>query len=152
MPWDHEPQGGGPELRLRAAGSGLSAAAAAAVAIVLLAAPAGAQGYDPMKRPGAASSGGYDPMSRPGGREPAEAVQKGNPELGGLPDGPGAEDTFYLCSACHSIQLVTQQRVSDQRWDYLWTWMVEEQGMPEQDAETRERILDYLKTHFSSAR
>ncbi len=74
----------------------------------------------------------------------------GNPDYGGLPDAAGAEETYYLCSACHSITMVTQQRLSDDRWDYLWDWMVEKQGMPQQDAETRETILDYLKTYFSS--
>src|SRR5690606_35109811 len=83
-----------------------------------------------------AQAAGYDPMRRP---KPLPGPQKspeskaerpeGNPELGGLPDAPGAEDTFYLCSACHSIALVKQQSLSDARWDYLWTWMIEQQGM-----------------------
>lgn len=95
---------------------------------------------------------GYDPMRRTKRPSDAPAQPEGNSELGGLPDAPGAEDTFYLCSACHSIALVKQQRLSDERWDYLWNWMIKEQGMPEQDEETREAILDYLKKHFSSAR
>ncbi|WP_202190071.1 hypothetical protein [Ensifer sp. LCM 4579] len=81
-----------------------------------------------------------------------EPAPPGNPELGGLPEAPGAEDTYYLCSACHSIALVTQQRLTDERWNYLWDWMVREQGMPDQDEETREAILRYLQTHFSSER
>ncbi len=97
---------------------------------------------------------GYDPMQRGIGRptQRSEPAPPGNPELGGLPDAPGAEDTYYLCSACHSIALVTQQRLTDERWNYLWDWMVREQGMPEQDAETRQAILSYLQTHFSSER
>jgi hypothetical protein len=97
---------------------------------------------------------GYDPMRRgigkPGQR--SEPSPPGNPELGGLPDAPGAEETYYLCSACHSIALVTQQRLTDERWNYLWDWMVREQGMPEQDEEARKAILGYLQTHFSSER
>jgi hypothetical protein len=81
-----------------------------------------------------------------------EATPEGNPELGGLPVAPGAEDTYYLCSACHSVALIKQQSLSDARWDYLWNWMIEEQGMPDQDAETKDSILSYLKTYFSSER
>ncbi len=90
-------------------------------------------------------------MRRPAPRAEEEQPPP-NPELGGLPDAPGAEDTFYLCSSCHSIALVKQQRLTDARWDYLWTWMIEEQGMPEMDDETRETILGYLKKYFSAER
>jgi hypothetical protein len=122
-----------------------------------LAAAAGAapaQGFDPMAPRGGA--GGFDPML-PGGVAPAAPAEPGtdvplNPELGNLPDTPGVEETFYLCSACHSMAIVTQQNLTDARWDYTWTWMVEEQGMPEMDAETRELILSYLKRHFSAER
>jgi hypothetical protein len=94
---------------------------------------------------------GYDPLRR---AKPSEVPTRpeANPELGGLPDAPGAEETFYLCSACHSIALVKQQRLTDERWDYLWTWMTTEQGMPEQEEETRLLILGYLKEYFSSER
>ena len=75
-----------------------------------------------------------------------------NPELGDLPDGPGAEETYYQCVACHSTAIIRQQRVTDARWDYLWNWMVEAQGMVEPDDETKDVILGYLKQHFSSER
>ena len=75
-----------------------------------------------------------------------------NPELGDLPDGPGAEETYYQCVACHSTAIIRQQRVTDARWDYLWQWMVEAQGMVEPDEETKRVILAYLKQHFSSER
>ncbi len=75
-----------------------------------------------------------------------------NPDFGNLPDGEGAEDTYYQCVACHSTAIILQQRLTDARWDYLWTWMVEDQGMFEPDEEEKEVILKYLKTHFSSER
>ena len=83
-----------------------------------------------------------------------EAVVRGdpNPELGDLPDGPGAEETYFQCVACHSTAIIRQQRVTDARWDYLWNWMVEAQGMVEPDDETKDVILGYLKQHFSSER
>ena len=99
-----------------------------------------------------AQATGYDPMRRPTPSPGASARPEGNPEFDGLIDGPGAEDTFYMCSACHSIALVKQQRLSDARWDYLWTWMIEEQGMADPGDELRETILHYLKEHYSSER
>lgn len=99
-----------------------------------------------------AQSLGFDPM-RPMQRAPAQSDRPpGNPELGDLPDAPGAEETFYMCSACHSIALVKQQRITDTRWDYLWRWMIEEQGMADPGEELREVILGYLKQYYSSER
>lgn len=115
---------------------------AAALAMALLVAPAAAQqGYDPM-----AAARGAPALP---GAAPAPA---GNPDLGNLPDGPGAEDTYYQCVACHSTAIIRQQRLTDARWDYLWDWMVEKQGMTPAEPEVREAILTYLKTHFSSER
>ncbi len=102
----------------------------------------------------------YDPM-RPAGNPllPGASVQTPDApaaeldtELGNLPVGPGAEETYYQCIACHSTAIIRQQRLSDERWDYLWTWMVKDQGMYEPDEETKDVILTYLKTHFSSER
>lgn len=128
------------------------AAATLAAAGLMLWAPAGAFG-DPGEAQGsrlAQAGAGYDPMRPAAKPSEDQARPEGNPELGGLPDAPGAEETFYLCSACHTIELVKQQRLTDGRWDYLWNWMITEQGMPEQDDETREAILGYLKEYFSS--
>lgn len=127
-----------------------------AIAAVLFAAAVGAAGHGNLAAQ-PATGGGYDPMARPGSPlspgSPSDAPDvELNPELGNLPDTPGAEETFYLCSACHSLAIVKQQRISDARWDYLWNWMVEVQGMPEQDSETKEKVLSYLKRHFSAER
>ncbi|MEF9604367.1 hypothetical protein O4J55_19280 [Paracoccus sp. PXZ] len=69
-----------------------------------------------------------------------------------MPDGAGAKETYYQCVACHSTEIIKQQRVTDNRWDELWTWMVEAQGMVEPEPETKALILTYLKTNFSSER
>ena len=67
----------------------------------------------------------------------------------GLPPGPGREDVFYRCKACHSLMIVKQQGLSRSAWDESLVWMVEEQGMtPIEDTATRNRVLDYLSTHF----
>ncbi|WP_415183872.1 cytochrome C-552 [Phaeovulum sp.] len=96
----------------------------------------------------------YDPMAA--ARKPArsllgaENAAAPNPEFGGLPDSAGAEETFYQCTACHSTEIIKQQHLTDARWDYLWDWMVKEQGMVEPDEETKELILSYLKGNFSA--
>jgi cytochrome c len=67
----------------------------------------------------------------------------------GLPPGPGREDVFYRCKACHSLMIVKQQGLSRAAWDDSLKWMVEEQGMTAiEDTATRNRVLDYLSTHF----
>ena len=103
---------------------------------------------------GAAAQTGYDPMAAARGAPGLAAPETpaGDPEFGFLPEGAGMEDTYYQCVACHSTAIIRQQRLTDARWDYLWGWMVEEQGMPEAEPEIREAILTYLKTHFSSDR
>lgn len=65
-------------------------------------------------------------------------------EFQGLPKGPGQELTFYTCSACHSIKLVLQQRMTREDWDEALVYMVEEQAMNKLDSDERNQILDYL--------
>ena len=80
--------------------------------------------------------------------DPKEAQEQ---DWQGLPTGPGREEVFYSCNACHSLKLVTQQGMSRERWDETLEWMVEEQGMAEiEDALMRDRILDYLSIRFGS--
>ena len=75
-----------------------------------------------------------------------------DPEFDNLPVSAGMEDTFYACTACHSTQTFAQMRLTDERWAYLWDWMIDEQGMPDYGPELRETILSYLTEHFSSER
>ena len=70
-------------------------------------------------------------------------------DYAGLPPGPGREEVFYNCQACHSLKLVLQQRLSREGWDETLVWMVEEQDMPQPDPEERKIILDYLGTYLS---
>lgn len=99
---------------------------------------------------------GYDPMTHmlatPDPVEEVAEAPAADLDLEGLPEGPGAEDTYYQCVACHSTDIIKQQRLTDARWDYLWDWMIKDQGMAETDEETRELILSYLKQNFSSER
>ena len=73
-------------------------------------------------------------------------------ELEALPAGPGREEVFYLCGACHSLRLVQQQGLSRERWERLLVWMVEKQGMPEPSADEHQLIIDYLAEHYGPER
>ncbi len=107
----------------------------------------------PISKPAVAQSAGrYDPMAPRRGRAEPKIEVPLNTEFGGLPDTPGVEDVYYTCSGCHSLAIVKQQRLTDARWDYTLRWMIEVQKMPEPDGGTKQRILDYLKRHFSSER
>ena len=86
-------------------------------------------------------------MIAPGG--PALADED---ELGGIPRGPGAEETYYLCSACHSFRLVAQQGLSRESWEEALVWMVEEQEMEEPEPAELQLILDYLAKYYGPDR
>lgn len=65
-----------------------------------------------------------------------------------LPDLPGRDETFGLCSACHAYRIVSNQGMARERWDETLTWMTERHNMPPLEGEDRTRILDYLaKAH-----
>ncbi|MGB3553458.1 MAG: cytochrome C-552 [Jannaschia sp.] len=117
-------------------------------ALLVIAGGAQAQTFDPM----AAPANPINPMAPATAPASAAPTAPPNAEFGDLPDTAGAEDTFYQCTACHSTAIIRQQRLTDERWDYLWTWMIEKQGMYEPDDETRDIVLAYLKEHFSSER
>ncbi len=65
-----------------------------------------------------------------------------------LPAGPGQEETFYACSACHSTAIIRRSAFSREHWDGLMDWMVEKQGMNPLEAAERRLIVDYLAQHF----
>ncbi len=65
---------------------------------------------------------------------------------------PGVEETYFACTACHSERIVAQQGLTRERWDHLFEWMVEEQGMAELEEPERTIILDYLSEHYNTDR
>lgn len=65
-----------------------------------------------------------------------------------LPEGPGREETFALCTACHGFKLVSSQGMSRDRWDETLTWMTVRHRMPDVEGADRDLILDYLARHY----
>ena len=93
-----------------------------------------------------------------GGRGvPSPAADDSNPSAGvasgedyeGLPAGPGREAVYFTCTACHSLQQFSQQRLSREVWDETLVWMIEEQGMPAPEPADYARLLDYLGSRLS---
>lgn len=66
----------------------------------------------------------------------------------GLPEGEGRELVADTCGACHSLQLVMQQRRSAARWEQIVGQMVRLQGMPAPTPEDRAAIVAYLAQHY----
>jgi len=62
--------------------------------------------------------------------------------------GPGRDETFYTCTACHNFRLVAQQCMSRRQWDETITLMNERHNMPKLDAKERNVVLDYLETAY----
>jgi hypothetical protein len=77
---------------------------------------------------------------------PSSVFAYDSPEA--LPEGPGREESFYTCVACHSFQVVVRQGMSRAMWDDTLNLMVERHGMPELDGDQRALILDYLSKNF----
>ncbi len=65
-----------------------------------------------------------------------------------FPEGPGRDETFYACIACHNFKLVAAQGMSRARWDETITFMVERHNMPPVDDADRTLILGYLSKTF----
>ena len=74
------------------------------------------------------------------------APREENPEE--FAAGPGRDDTFYACTACHNFKLVAQQGMSRRQWEDILTLMNERHGMPKLDDKDRETVLHYLETAY----
>lgn len=73
----------------------------------------------------------------PGGEEPSV-----------FPAGPGQEEVFYACTACHSTAIIRRSGFTRGQWDGLMDWMVEKQGMNPLEPDERKLIVDYLAQHY----
>jgi hypothetical protein len=69
-------------------------------------------------------------------------------EIDDLPAGPGQEETFYTCTACHGLALIKSQGMSPERWDDTISLMVETHNMVKPSPTERELIVSYLAEHF----
>jgi hypothetical protein len=79
-------------------------------------------------------------------QQPQFMPQPEDPEE--FPDGPGRDDAFYACGACHAFKLVARQGFSRERWNETIDLMSERHGMPKLEGKDRELILNYLAKTF----
>lgn len=79
---------------------------------------------------------------------PAHPFTPGEEEPEDLPAGPGREETFYACTACHNFKLVAAQGMSRAQWDDSLTWMTTRHNMADIQGPDRDAILDYLEKNF----
>jgi hypothetical protein len=90
----------------------------------------------------ALTAGGPAPAQSP----PAFTPTDEKPE--DLPEGPGREETFYACAACHNFKLVAAQGMTRAQWDDSLTWMTTRHNMADIQGADRQLILDYLEKHY----
>jgi hypothetical protein len=64
------------------------------------------------------------------------------------PAGPGRDDAFYACTACHAFRLVAQQGMNRRQWDESIDLMTAKHGMPKLEGEDRKVVLDYLEQTY----
>jgi hypothetical protein len=64
------------------------------------------------------------------------------------PPGPGRDDTFYSCTACHGFKLVAQQGMNRRQWAESMQLMVDKHGMTPLPDTERQVVLDYLGATF----
>lgn len=69
-----------------------------------------------------------------------------NPEE--FPAGPGRDDTFYACTACHNFRLVAAQGMTRRQWEESLQWMYDKHKMPVLPPKEREIVLNYLEATF----
>ena len=65
-----------------------------------------------------------------------------------LPEGPGREETFFTCTACHNFKLVAAQGLNRSQWDDSLSWMTKRHNMANIQGPDRDLILDYLARHY----
>ena len=77
---------------------------------------------------------------------PQFAPRDENPE--DFPAGPGRDDTFYACTACHNFKLVAQQGMTRPQWDDSLQWMTDRHKMSPLPDKEKKVVLDYLEATF----
>jgi hypothetical protein len=65
-----------------------------------------------------------------------------------FPSGPGRDDTFYACTACHGFKLVAQQGLTRRQWEDSLQWMTDRHKMSPLPEKEKKIVLDYLEATF----
>ena len=65
-----------------------------------------------------------------------------------FPAGPGRDETFYACTACHGFKLVAQQGMTRAQWDDSINLMIRRHNMPPLEPRDRDVVLNYLEAAY----
>ena len=65
-----------------------------------------------------------------------------------FPAGPGREEAFYACTACHGFKLVAAQGMNRRQWEDTLAFMTARHGMPNLEGKDRELVLNYLEMAY----
>ena len=65
-----------------------------------------------------------------------------------FPAGPGRDEAFYSCVACHNFKLVAAQGMDRERWSGTIDFMTARHNMPPLEGDDRKLVLEYLATAF----
>lgn len=76
-----------------------------------------------------------------------DTIENGIHVQTGLKDAPGMDLVIQNCTNCHSAKLVTQNRMSKERWDATIRWMQKTQNLWEL-GDKQEVIVNYLVTNY----
>jgi len=68
------------------------------------------------------------------------------------PAGPGRDQTFYTCTACHGFKLVAAQGQARGQWEDTLDFMTKRHNMPPLEGNDRKIVLDYLEATFPPRR
>lgn len=83
-----------------------------------------------------------------GAQAPAPSFTPSDEQPEDLPEGPGREETFYTCTACHNFKLVAAQGMNRNQWDDTLAFMTARHNMPDIQGKDRELILSYLEKNY----
>tara|TARA_B100001094_G_C17646967_1_gene537758 strand:- start:254 stop:523 length:270 start_codon:yes stop_codon:yes gene_type:complete len=55
----------------------------------------------------------------------------------------------YSCSSCHSLNIIYQQRLNEERWKEIILLMYNENGMTKLDKKYEDRLIKYLSKNYN---
>jgi hypothetical protein len=65
-----------------------------------------------------------------------------------FPEGPGRDETFYFCTACHNFKLVAAQGMNRRQWEESFQLMIDKHGMANIEGDDRKLVIDYLEKTY----
>ncbi|MBA6315522.1 monoheme cytochrome C [Cellulophaga baltica] len=89
-----------------------------------------------------------DYVEVPGNEEDLDKIENGIHVRTGFVEGEGLMLVVQNCTSCHSAKLVTQNRMSKEKWLATIRWMQETQNLWDLGV-NEEPILKYLSTYYA---